>query len=244
MFSKIKTAGVLAAVALSVSSAASFAPTTVAHSTAANRLCADIATNSVKMQIMGDSIMTDTGATEVNRGWPKQFKDYMATKGWTVYTDKAVPGSKAFQYTPGGPLASITDNVRLSNPTLVTLNWRTNEQWNSISPTDMRNSYLSIIDTIRSTSPTTAFLIVNPPLMALDDQGGIDNYTTWKQADYIAAMLDVKNQRDTMWLDLRPYFPTGGSYAASLLPDGIHPSNFGHTVIAHSLTSALLNSCN
>lgn len=243
MFSKIKAGAVLAVVTLVATAAsANFAPTKQS-STAASRLCADIATNSVKMQIMGDSIMTDTGATEVSRGWPKQFKDYMATKGWTVYTDKAVAGSKAFQFTSTGPLASVTDSVRLSNPTLVTLNWRTNEQWNSISPTDMRNSYLSIIDTIRSSSPTTAFLIVNPPLMALDDQGGIDNYTTWKQADYIAAMMDVKAQRDTMWLDLRPYFPTAGSYANQLLPDGIHPSNFGHTVVAHSLTSALLNAC-
>lgn len=241
MLGKTKMAGWLAAVALlTVGATASFASPS---SSAANRLCADIATNQVKIQIMGDSIMTESGATEVGRGWPKQFKDYMATKNWTVYTDKARAGSKAVDFTTTGQFASITSDVRLSNPTLVTLDWRTNEQWNSISPSDMRAAYLNIIDSIRSTSPSTAFIIINPPLMALDDQGGIDNYTTWKQAEYISAMWDVKVQRNTMWLDLRPYFPTGGAYAAQLLPDGIHPSNFGHTVVAHSLTSTLLSSC-
>lgn len=242
MFSKTKTAVWLAAISL-LAAAATTSIASVPSSSAATRLCADMATNSVVMQNMGDSIMTDAGASEVARGWPKQFKDYMATKNWTVYIDKARPGSKATDFTSMGAYSSVTTQVRESNPTLVTLNWRTNEQWNSISPSDMRTAYLAIIDSIRSTSPTTAFIIINPPLMALDDQGGIDNYTTWKQADYIAAMWDVKTQRNTMWLDLRPYFPTSGAYGAALQPDGIHSSNYGHSIIAHALTSMLLGSC-
>lgn len=244
MFNKTKTAVWLVVVALLTTTASANFASAKPSSSAANRLCADMATNQVVMQNMGDSIMTEAGASEVNRGWPKQFKDYMATKNWTVHIDKARAGSFASDFTATGQHAAVTTQVRLSNPTLVTLNWRTNEQWNSVSPADMRAAYLSIIDSIRSTSPSTAFIIINPPLMALDDQGGIDNYTTWKQADYIAAMWDVKVQRNTMWLDLRPYFPTGGAYGAALQPDGIHSSNFGHSIIAHSLTSTLLSSCN
>src|SRR5688572_2061261 len=128
MFNKTKTAGWLAVVALLATGATANFATAAPSTSAANRLCADMSANNVVMQIMGDSIMTHAGASEEARGWPKQFQDYMATKSWTVFTDKARAGSKAVDFTATGQYASVTSQVRQSNPTLVTLNWRTNEQ--------------------------------------------------------------------------------------------------------------------
>jgi lysophospholipase L1-like esterase len=209
----------------------------------AARLCADLTASTVSISIAGDSILTSAGASSFDRGAMEMLKTYGTAHGWTVWTDGARSGSYASHFAPGGQYASVIETIKTQRPTLFTMDWRVNEQWNAITPAAMRTAYLAIIDNVRSVSPTTSVLIINPWKMALDDNGGIDNYTAYKQADYRAAMWDVKVQRNTLWLDMSPFFPTGGTLAHTLLPDGIHGSDASHIALATAVLTTLLTAC-
>lgn len=242
----------LASLALVFSGAASACSGTTAGAaqpmTPGARLCADVSTGQVSLKIAGDSIMTHAGASTQARGWPQLLQSTTAPKGWTVDTTPAVAGSKASDFVAGGQFASTITAIAAAHPTLVTLDWRTNEQWvpaPGVTPETLRTQYLAIIDTIRTESPSTSILVINPPKMALDDQGGIDNYTVYTQAQYRAAMYDAAVLRGALWLDFSDpaFWPTGGALSRQLLPDGIHPGDAGHVVFASTVYAFLRATC-
>lgn len=198
------------------------------------------AATSLRIAVMGDSIATAYGASTPDRSWPVMLKTQGATHGWDVQLH-GVGSTTASQYLPGGPLFSVTETVRNAHPDVVTLDWRANEQLQGQTPAQLKTNLLALIDAIRSVSPATRFLIVNPPVLFY--HGFYQTPAT--QADYTAKMWEVKQERGACWLDTRPFFPATGpdERSRTYLFDDIHPSDVGHSVFFAAVYTALLQAC-
>ena len=191
------------------------------------------------VKVMGDSLMTNWGVhdTHPNQGWPQLVKAQGATHAWHVDIGPAVGATKITDFLPGGGGWWITECVRNSQPDIVTMDWRTNEQLANpiVTPAQLKANYLLLMDHILAVSPGTKFLLVNPPLNMYHESFN----TPHTQEQYIAKMLEIRDERGTCWLDLRPFFDTSGNFAWTLLPDGIHPGRIGHRVFAQGLYGAM-----
>lgn len=195
----------------------------------------------LKVSVMGDSLMTNWGVQDTpDQGWPEKVKAQGATHAWHVDIGSAVGATKITDFLPGGGGWWITECVRNSQPDIVTMDWRTNEQLANpiVTPAQLKANYLQLMDHILAVSPGTKFLIVNPPLMMYPDAFR----TPYTQEQYIAKMIEVRDERGTCWLDLRPFFDTSGSFAWEQLPDSIHPGKIGHRMFAIGIYEAL-HSC-
>lgn len=193
-----------------------------------------------KITIMGDSISTPYGTTAPGYSWPEMLKTQGATHGWSVIT-QGQGGTMASQYLPGQPNFWITEQVRSALPDVVTLNFRTNEQLQGQSAAQLKTALLGLMDAIRSVSPNTQFLMINPPMMWY--HGFFTTPET--QADFTAKMWEAGNERGACFVDMKPAFPTSAQdpRRAVLLPDDIHPSNAGHAVFFAAVYAALLQTC-
>jgi lysophospholipase L1-like esterase len=195
----------------------------------------------LKIAIMGDSISTPLGASVPERSWPVMLQTQGATHGWGV-TLNALGATHAGEYVPGGNLNWVAQNVRASQPDIVTMNFRTNEQVGfGQSPAQLKANLLALMDFIRAESPNTRFVMINPPIMFYH----VFNTTPATQADYIRALWEAGNERGACWVDLKPFFPTSGPDARSrvFLPDDIHPGDIGHAVFFAAIYTALLQAC-
>lgn len=194
-----------------------------------------------KIAIMGDSIMTEYGASTPEKSWPRRLKAQGNTHGWQV-TLHGVGGSMASMYLPGGPYHWIAQQVRDAQPDVVTLDFRANEHIGSNgqakqTPAQLKTNMLALIDFIRATSPSTQFLIVNPPVLWYHEF----YTTTYTQADFAVKMWEVAQERGGCWLDMRPFFSQ--TARDSDLPDDIHPNDAGHGKYYAAVYSTLLQHC-
>jgi lysophospholipase L1-like esterase len=225
--------------AVTVQAAVTPWPPTVHNTPPATRWCADIAAGRGMVLLLGDSIMTDVGASSAALGWPQQLKTW-ATGRWHVLIDGARGNSTAGDYAPGGQHAWITEWARAQVPSVVVLDWRSNEQSLGVSPSQMRTHYNAIIAVLRSWSANTSILIVNPPS---SDHHPMVGTSPYPRSAYVDALRQVQADHNTMWLDLQPFFPLTDPRSAALLPDRIHPGDNGHTAMAVGVQTALLGAC-
>lgn len=224
MRSKRKIAAAVAAVLVlmfSLVSAAIGVTTSPRH--AAQVTCAP-ASPAKKIAIMGDSITTTYGASAPEKSWPVMLQERGATQGWVVGS-YGIGSTMAEQYLPGGPHFNVTETVRDWRPDLVLMDWRANEQLQGRTPEQLKTSLLALAGQIRASSPTTKFMIVNPPLMWYHEFVSVE-----AQHTYTAKMREVADELDGVYVDLEPFFPATGPSATSraTLPDDIHPNDAGH----------------
>lgn len=193
-----------------------------------------------KITIMGDSISTPYGASAPERSWPEMLKARGATHGWAV-TALGQGGTQANSYLPGQPNFWITEQVRSALPDVVTLNFRTNEQLQGQTAAQLKTALLGLMDAIRATSPSTQFLLINPPMMWYHGF-----YTTTEtQADFTAKMWEAGSERGACFVDMVPAFPVSAQdpRRAQFLPDDIHPNDAGHAIFFAAVYTSLLQSC-
>lgn len=214
-------------------------PPTVANTPPATRWCADLAAGRGMVLLLGDSIMTSTGASTPDLGWSAQLKAW-ATNRWHVLLDGSRGSSTAGDYVPGGQYWWITEWARAQIPSVVVMDWRSNEQSLGVSPAQMRANYNTVIAELRRYSANTSIMIVNVPSSALHPMEGTSPYP---RSAYVAALQQVQADHNTMWLDLQPFFPLTDPRSGQLLPDRIHPGDNGHTAIAVGVQAALLGAC-
>jgi lysophospholipase L1-like esterase len=232
----------LFAAALTPAAAVQAAPTwppTVHNTPPATRWCADIAAGRGMVLLLGDSIMTDVGASSAALGWPLQLKTW-ALGRWNVLIDGARGNSTAGDYAPGGQHAWITEWARAQVPSVVVLDWRSNEQSLGVAPATMRTNYNAVINVLRSWSANTAILLVNPPS---SDHHPMVGTSPYPRSDYVNVLRQVQSDHNTMWLDLEPAFPATDPRSIALLPDRVHPGDDGHTAILAGMQAALLGAC-
>lgn len=177
-----------------------------------------------KIAIMGDSLTTSQGASAADKSWPAMLQERGAARGWVVGS-YGIGATLADEYEPGRNLFFVTETVRDWKPDLVLMDWRTNDQIHGRTPEQLKASLLAIAGQIRAGSPTTKFMIVNPPLMWYHDLVSPE-----KQRTYAAKMREAADELDGFYVDLEPFFPqTGPSWASrATLPDDIHPNDAGH----------------
>lgn len=214
-------------------------PITVNNSPPATRWCADIAAGRGTVLLLGDSIMTSAGASSTALGWSAQLKSW-ATGRWNVLIDGARGNSTAGDFAPGGQYAWITEWARAQVPSVVVLDWRSNEQSLGVPPSQMRTHYNAIIGTLRSWSANTSILLINVPS---SDHHPMVGASPYPRSAYVDALLEVQSDHNTMWLDLAPFFPLTDPRSGALLPDRIHPGDNGHTAVAVGVQTALLGAC-
>jgi len=198
-----------------------------------------------KIAIMGDSIFTEYRAgadtnTPVSRSFPRLLQSAGAARNWSV-TLHAVGSTMASQFLPGGNQYSVTQQVKALQPDLVLMDWRANEQLNGKTPTQLKTDLDALMTEIRTTSPNTQFMIVNPPKLWYH----VFNQGTYTQADYTAKMFEAAQAKGACWVDMVPAFPQTGpdTYSRAYLPDDIHGNNAGHALYFAKVDGALLQSC-
>lgn len=194
-----------------------------------------------KIAIMGDSIMTEYGASTPEKSWPRRLKAQASTHGWQV-TLHGVGGSMASMYLPGGPYHWIAQQVRDAKPDVVTLDFRANEHIGSNgqakqTPAQLKTNMLALIDFIREASPSTQFLVVNPPVLWYHEF----YTTTYTQDDFAVKMWEVAQERGGCWLDMRPFFSQTAPDPD--LPDHIHANDDGHEKYLVGIYTVLLQHC-
>lgn len=192
------------------------------------------------IKIMGDSITTSYGASTAAKSWPVMLQAQAATRGWTVGLH-GIGSTMAEQYLPGGPHFDVTVAVRSSQPDLVLMDWRANEQLQGRTPGELKTALTALIGQIKQVSPATKFMIVSPPVMWYHEFE-----SPAKQATYVDKMREVATEQGACWVDLRPYFETAGGPNAETqkwLFDDIHLSDAGHKVFFAVIDTALLQAC-
>lgn len=192
------------------------------------------------IKIMGDSLTTPYGASSAAKSWPVMLQAQAATRGWTVGLH-GIGSTMAEQYLPGGPHFDVTEAVRNSQPDLVLMDWRANEQLQGRTPDELKTALGALIGQIKQASPATKFMIVSPPVMWYHEF-----VSPAKQATYVDKMREVAQEQDACWVDLRPYFETDGGPSVETkkwLFDDIHLSDAGHKVFFAVINTAFLQAC-
>lgn len=238
MRSKRKIAAAVAAVLVLMFSLASGAVGVTTSPRQAAQVACSPAPAIKKIAIMGDSLTTSQGASAADKSWPVMLQEYGAARGWVVGS-YGIGATLADEYEQGRNLFFVTQTVRDWKPDLVLMDWRTNDQIHGRTPGQLKASLLAIADQIRVMSPSTRFMIVNPPLMWYHDLVSPE-----AQRTYAAKMREAADELDGFYVDLEPFFPQAGPSWASraTLPDDIHPNDAGHlrylTVISLALRQA------
>lgn len=194
-----------------------------------------------RIAIMGDSLSTPYGASTPERSWPVMVKNQAATHGWVVGLH-GIGSTTASRYLPGQDLYYVTEQVRNSDPDILVVSFRANEQLQGQTPDQLKTNLLALIDAVRDTPATadTQVLIWNPPLMWYHAFASPS-----AQEAYIAKLWEVRAERNACWVDFRPFFPQSGpdTFSHKLLFDDIHYSDEAHATIATGNYHALLRMC-
>ena len=232
--------GVLLAALMQILAASALAP--AAGAAPIDRLCNDYLSRTITVDVLGDSIMSGSGASDQFHSWSAKLDRIL---GVNAVRQRANAGSVTTDYLPGGRYYSQTWATMASAPTVVVMDWRLNEHdgyvWNlpgGADPFQLRDNLIRLINHIHSASPTTTVLIVNPPIVF--DGRDID-----LQRQYVAGMWVAKDVTNSLWLDLALYFPASAAEndLGLLGPDLIHPGNPGQAVIATAVHQRLHGTC-
>lgn len=207
-----------------------------------DRLCSDYLSRTIRVDVLGDSIMAGTGASDQAHTWGAKLDRILGVG--SVY-QLARAGSSASDYLPGGKYYNLAWAAESRASTVVVMDWRLNEHdgyvWNipgGASPSQLYTNLVTLINRIRTASPTTTVLLVNPPIV-------FDGRDINLQREYVAWMWAAKDATNSLWLDLSLYFPaTAEENDISLLgPDRVHPGNPGQAVIATAVHQRIHGTC-
>ncbi len=189
-----------------------------------SRFCSDWNAHTFTVEVLGDSVAEGYDVPTQEK-WHTKMGSQLPS-GSAVWNG-AVSGSLLEHYMPGGAYYFHTQFVKNVKPTVVFMNWRLNEQWMSTAypgydPTSTKNKYFSIINDIKSSSPDTTIVITFSP-WALDTRLDAGTYNQW---DYLAALWQVKEQTNSLWLDWMRYVSLPGeAYNPDWMRyDLIHPT--------------------
>lgn len=206
------------------------------------RLCSDYLARRITVDLLGDSIMAGTGASDQFHTWAAKLERIL---GAGTVRQRAQAGSVTTDYLPGGQYYAQTWAVMATSPTVVVMDWRLNEHdgwvWGlprGASPDQLRINLINLINHIHGSSPTTTVLLINPPI-------AFDGRDVDLQRQYVDQMWLAKDATASLWLDLALYFPaTAEEDDIGLLgPDRLHPANPGQAVIATAAHQRLHGTC-
>lgn len=210
------------------------------------RMCSEIATGPITVEVLGDSIGAGTpGASSNSRRWQSRVAQWLPS-GSAVWNG-AVPGSLVRDYLVGGRYRYHTEFTMAVKPSLVVLVFRANDQWMSTeqpaaySPAVFQAQMLELIGEIRAASPTTTVMVAVAPWI-LDTRIDAATYNQWH---YIVALWDVYIATGSIWLDWMRMMPKAGepNDQGLLLYDLVHPSDTGQAVIAAHTYEAIASYC-
>lgn len=209
------------------------------------RMCTDLASNALTVEVLGDSIGAGTpGASNNNRRWQTRLSGQIP--GSAVWNG-AVPGSIVRDYLPGGRYRFHSEFTMNVKPSLVILVFRVNDQWQSTadpagySPAVFKAQMLQLVNEIRAASPSTTVMISIAPWI-LDTRIDSGTYGQW---DYIVALWDVYIATGAIWMDWMRFMPKQGepNDQGLLIYDLTHPSDTGQAVIAAHTYEAISSYC-
>jgi lysophospholipase L1-like esterase len=108
------------------------------------------------------------------------------------------------------------------------------DNWNSTAPARYAADYNSMIDALLALTPTPqVFLALPPPAFA--NTFSIDGTVIASQI--IPIIVGIAQNRQLPVIDVHSAL----AGMPSLFPDGVHPNDMGHTIIATTMKSALLS---
>lgn len=214
----------------------------------AAKLCHDLRTYGYWSTLaLGDSIVAGSGASVPERGWI-QLLAWKASPGQTW--NMGLNGSTTANHIPGGDQHWRVQQAQWAQPSLVLLDWRVNDEWAQYNqgnspPATVAQQYHAVIASLRSYSPDSSIMIVNPPYFTdtwLDDQLR-DQHATAR--DYADAIREVADQEHVLYLDLARYFPSspGETDYIGWYDDVIHPADAGHAVARTALEATIRARC-
>jgi len=230
---------------------ACFTPHTAAKQEVADpaaKVCHDLRTYGYWSTLaLGDSIVAGAGASRPERGWI-QLLSWKAEPGQTW--NMGLNGSTTAQHIPGGTEHWRVQVAQWAQPSLILMDWRVNDEWaqyrlGDSPPATVAAQYQAVIASLRSYSPDSSILVVNPPYFSdtwLDDQLRSQGATA---RDYAAAIKQVAEDEDVLYLDLPWYFPSsvGETDYIGWYADSTHPADAGHAVARTALEASIRARC-
>lgn len=191
----------------------------------------------VKIFADGDSITYGAGSSD---GMTKSYAPVLAGLlggGYTVQRDGVSGATLLKKGTPSYFNTQGVVNTMQANPDIITILLGTNDSkpGNWIYRDEFVADYLSLIDTYRGLpSRPDVYPCLPPPAQELsgDIRGSVI------ANEVIPRILEAARQRGLAVIDLHtPFLDTVGS----LFPDGIHPNDEGHRIIANRIRDAILS---
>lgn len=159
-------------------------------------------------------------------------------------------GSTTAMHTPGNSQHWRVQQAQWAQPSLILMDWRINDEWaqynqGNSTPAMVASQYRQIIDSLRSYSPASSIMVVNPPYFAdswLDDQLRSQNATA---RDYAAAIKQAAEDKGVLYLDLPRYFPSsiGETDYIGWYADPTHPADAGHATARTALEATVRGRC-
>lgn len=191
----------------------------------------------VKIFANGDSITFGAGSSD---GMTKSYAPMLAGllgNGYTVQRDGVSGATLLKKGTPSYFNTQGVTNTIQANPDIITIMLGTNDSkpGNWIYRDEFVADYLSLIDTYRGLpSQPDIYPCLPPPAQELpgDIRGSVI------ANEVIPRILEAARQRNLPVIDLHtPFLDTLGS----LFPDGIHPNDEGHRIMAVRIRDAIIS---
>lgn len=147
-------------------------------------------------------------------------------------------GSHAWQWAKVNPEV-WQQGLAALNPTIVGLQFSTNEQSLLESPASLVDSYRTLVSWIRLAAPNAGIILTTDPDTA---QSGQPAY--WSTTEYSAAVRSLALELNVGFLDFCSYLgPYAEANAAGLYDDTVHVSPAGGQILAEFVASYLNREC-
>ncbi len=226
----------LTALALLVVPTAAAAPK--AAVVAPGRWCEDLERGNPVIDVLGDSMMSATAASQESYRWHQMLGQSLRDRGAQVWAGGAIDGSVTGDYVPGGRYANHVE-FTVNRPSVVVLSWGI-AQWAGQHPLDRyREDYQRIVDRIRVLSPQSTVLLVWP-------SWAYPEWMDWgrpvKQQQYQQVMREVAAANGVYFVGGEWWFP-GDDRAGLYSPDRVHHNDRGQVVFYAGMRSYLLGLC-
>lgn len=245
----MKLIPILAAVALLVAGSTAVTVQAQPPVDPAAKVCHDLNTYGYWSTLaLGDSIVAGSGASVPARGWIQLLaRETQPGQTWNL----GLNGSTTAQHIPGGDQHWRLQQATWAQPSLILMDWRINDEWvqynqGGSTPAIVASQYQAIITSLRTYSPNSSIMVVNPPYFSdswLDDQLRSQHATA---RDYAAAIKQVAQNAGVLYLDSSVYFPVyaeGETDYIGWYADSTHPADAGHAVLRTALESSIRMRC-